>query len=84
VIEMLDAAVLASGVCHREFREVAGKPHKCLTEVAGRPMIRWVLDALEAAWPIGRVVVVGPAAPVRQAGALRGRRVLETLRAEPG
>lgn len=60
----MDAVVLAAGI-PRE-----GEPlypltrglSKALLPVAGKTMLRWVLEALAAARSVGRVVVVGPEA----------------------
>ena len=48
------------------WEDARGAP-KALLDIAGRPMIRWVLDALRAAEHIDRVVVVGLDAPLDDA-----------------
>lgn len=40
--------------------EAAGVPHKAFAEVAGRPMIAWVSDALAACSEIGQIAVCAP------------------------
>ena len=65
---MLNAVILAAGLSGDDFGRTFGTAHKCLVEVAGRPMIHWVLDALRGARSVDRVVVVGPEGPLRSAG----------------
>jgi CTP:molybdopterin cytidylyltransferase MocA len=65
---MVNAVILAAGRSGDDFREAFGTVHKCLVEVAGRPMIHWVLDAVRGAWHIDHIVVVGPEGPLRAAG----------------
>ena len=57
---MLNAVILAAGLSGDDFGRTFGTVHKCLVEVAGRPMIHWVLDALRGARCVDRFVVVGP------------------------
>ncbi len=52
-----DALVLAGGSAAGLSFEA---PHKSLVEVAGKPMIEWVVDALRAAPAVGRIVVAWP------------------------
>ncbi len=57
----MDAIVTAGGI------PVEGEPlypatrgdYKALLDIAGKPMIQWVLDALNASKQVGRIVVVG-------------------------
>lgn len=81
----MDCVVLAGGVPRAEdplYEYTQGRP-KALLDVAGRPMLAWVLDALACASSIDRVVLVGlepgpelgverPAAVVRDQGSLFG------------
>ncbi len=58
---MIDCVVLAGGVPLVEdllYEYTQGLP-KALTELAGKPMVQWVLDALDRATSVGRVMVVG-------------------------
>ncbi|MBI3764241.1 MAG: nucleotidyltransferase family protein [Chloroflexi bacterium] len=58
---MMDAIVTAGGIPKPEeplYPQTMGKS-KSLLDVAGKPMIQWVLDALRGSARIGRVVVVG-------------------------
>ena len=64
----MDAVLLAAGRSGDDFSEAFSTEHKCLVRVAGRPIIRWVLDALRASPLIGRVIVIGPEQPLRSAG----------------
>ena len=57
----MDAIVIAGGIPKPEeslYPNTQGKS-KALMGIAGKPMIQWVLDALEAAKTIDRVVIVG-------------------------
>ena len=66
----MDCVVLAGGrpgPGDALWRETQGQP-KALIDLAGRPMIAWVLDALAAAAHIDRVFVVGLDEPVDAAG----------------
>ncbi len=58
---MMDAVVLAGGVPGPEdpLYQAAGGAPKALLDVAGKPMIQWVLDALSRARTVERVHVVG-------------------------
>ena len=73
----VDAIVTAGGTPRPGeplFPYTQGRP-KALLEIAGRPMIQWVLDALSGAQTIRRVVVIGlEASPL-----LRCARPLEFL-----
>jgi CTP:molybdopterin cytidylyltransferase MocA len=65
---MLNAVILAAGRSGDDFGRAFGTIHKCLVEMAGRPMIQWVLDAVRGARCVDRLVVVGPEGPLRSAG----------------
>jgi CTP:molybdopterin cytidylyltransferase MocA len=57
----MDAFVMAGGIPDPEdplYAATRGQP-KAVLDVAGKPMIQWVLDALSGASRIERVVVVG-------------------------
>ena len=57
----MDAVVIAGGVPKPEdplYVFTQGQP-KALLDVAGKPMAQWVLDALEGASQVERVVVIG-------------------------
>jgi hypothetical protein len=66
----MDCVVLAGGrpaPGDSLWAETRGRP-KALIELAGRPMIRWVLDALAGSTHVDRVVVVGLDDPLDTAG----------------
>jgi CTP:molybdopterin cytidylyltransferase MocA len=64
----MNAVVLAAGRSGDDFRKAFGTECKCLVEVAGRPIIEWVLEALRASSVIDRIVVIGPEQVLRAAG----------------
>lgn len=69
----MDAVLLAGGVPTPDeplYAYTQGQP-KALIDVAGKPMGQWVLDALDAAERVERVVVVG----LRPTDGLQGRKV---------
>ena len=57
----MDCIVVAGGVPQEEdpLYEYTQGRSKALLEVGGRPMIAWVLDALEGAQSVDRIFVVG-------------------------
>ena len=58
---MIDCVVLAGGVPQKEdllYEVTLGQP-KALIEVAGKPMIQWVLDAVDQAPSVARIILVG-------------------------
>jgi GTP:adenosylcobinamide-phosphate guanylyltransferase len=64
--EQIPAALLAGGGADDKVAAAAGAPCKALAEVAGRPLIAWVLDALNAAEKVSEIVVAqGPTEPLR-------------------
>lgn len=81
------AVVLAGADNQGKLGGVSQAQHEALIPILGRPMIHYVLDALQAAEAVGRIVVVGPAAELRAAGGMdgvevveRGRTMVENLR----
>jgi len=57
----MDALVIAGGIPTLDeplYPYTQGKP-KALLDLCGKPMIQWVLDALEKATSIDRIVIVG-------------------------
>jgi CTP:molybdopterin cytidylyltransferase MocA len=64
----MNAVVLAAGRSGDDFQKAFGTEYKCLVEVAGRPIIQWVLEALRASSAIDRIVVIGPEQALRAAG----------------
>ena len=68
----MDCVVLAGGrpgPGDPLWEETRGGP-KALLDLAGRPMIRWVLDALEGSRHIDRIIVVGLDGPLDRAGGI--------------
>ena len=57
----MDAIITAGGIPKPGdplYSETQGKP-KALVEVAGKPMVQWVLDAITGAHDVGTIVIVG-------------------------
>ena len=57
----MDAIVIAGGIPGPEeplYPQTQGK-HKALLDICGKPMIQWVLNALEGAETIDEVVIIG-------------------------
>lgn len=58
---MIDCILMAGGVPQEEdllYEYTQGQP-KALLDVAGKPMVQWVLDALDGAPSVGDIIVVG-------------------------
>ncbi len=58
---MIDCIVLAGGVPQEEdllYEYTQGRP-KALIDVAGKPLVQWVLDALDAAPSVRNIIFVG-------------------------
>lgn len=74
----MDAVVISGGKPGPEdplFPFTHGKP-KALLEVGGRPMLEWVLEALDRAESVGRVMVIGL---TEQEAAVQSRRATTWL-----
>lgn len=56
--DSVPALVLAGGHRPEEVARELGIPHKALAPVAGKPVVRWVVEALDAAASVGPTVVV--------------------------
>lgn len=57
---MVDAIVLAGADNDGRLAACDGAHHEALIDIAGKPMICYVLEALKACGGVGRVAVVGP------------------------
>lgn len=64
------AIVLAGRLNTGAFKDISPEPFEALIDIAGRPMVSYVVDALIAAPGVGRIIVVGPQAHL--AGKLEG------------
>ena len=56
----MDAIVMSGGIPEPEdplYEFTQGEP-KALLEIAGKPMIQWVLDAISGAESVGKVVLI--------------------------
>ncbi|MGC9319118.1 MAG: NTP transferase domain-containing protein [Armatimonadota bacterium] len=79
--QRLPAAVLAGGTARDPVAAAAGAPCKGLVEVGRRPLVAWVVDALEGAELISEVVIVeGPKRPISAIGRGFGAEVISADR----
>src|SRR5438105_487566 len=54
------AVLLAGGKTTPEFAREAGTAERALADVNGRPMVRYVIEALKAAETVDRIILVAP------------------------
>jgi len=57
----MDVIITAGGIPHPEeplFPATQGRP-KAMVDIAGKPMIQWLLDALSTARSVGNIIIVG-------------------------
>ncbi len=59
-MKRVDALILAGRANRGAFREVSPAEWEALIEIAGRPMLSYVVDAVVGSPRVGRIVVVGP------------------------
>ncbi|MEG6585207.1 nucleotidyltransferase family protein [Dendrosporobacter sp. 1207_IL3150] len=83
---MYDAIILAGGANNKSLSKVNPQPYEALIEIAGRPMVSFVADALAASSHVNRIFVVGPAKelancqfPGNTTVLEGGRTILETI-----
>lgn len=57
---MVAAIVLAGSLNDKSLREVSGEAYEALVPVGGKPMIEYVLTALENSPSVSRIILVGP------------------------
>lgn len=72
---MIDCILMAGGSPREEdllYEYTQGKP-KALLDLAGKPMAQWVLDALDAAPSVGKIVVAG----LEDEGALSSPKIVQ-------
>lgn len=65
---MYDAIILAGGENNRQLSQCAPQPYEALIEIAGKPMVTFVAEALAASSHVKRIFVVGPAAELANCG----------------
>lgn len=58
---MYDAIILAGGENSKQLSRFSSQPYEALIEIAGRPMVTYVAQALAASGQVDRILVVGPA-----------------------
>jgi len=72
----MDVIILAGGASSDDaLAELTGGKLKSLLEIAGRPMVQWVLDAVDNAPSVGTVVLIG----IEDISGLTCRKPLVTL-----
>lgn len=57
---MYDAIILAGGQNGERLRQASAQSYEAMIEIAGKPMVTFVAEALAACPQIGRILVVGP------------------------
>jgi len=62
----VNAVVMAGRANEGRLKEVSDAPYEALIEIAGRPMLDWVLAALRASAAVERIVIVGPEKAIRE------------------
>ncbi|HCW51581.1 MAG TPA: hypothetical protein DGR79_05895 [Clostridiales bacterium] len=72
----IDAVVLAGAPNDGVLREVSDEPWEALIKVAGKPLVRYPVEALRGAASVGRIVVVGPKPELEEALAGLGVEVV--------
>ncbi len=71
----IDAVVLAGRANDGKLKDSSPEAWEALIDIAGKPMLQYVLDALAEASSIGEVVVVGPPALAERVRCERARYV---------
>jgi len=84
---MYDAIILAGGENSKELSDYTPHCYEALIEIAGRPMVTFVAQALAASGQIGRILVMGPTAelakcefPPQAAVLAGGPTIIDTIR----
>lgn len=72
------ALVLAGAPNDGPLRPVGDADYEALIELAGRPMLEYVLDALRAAPSVGTIGVVGPIEQLKQTLSLQGETLIQS------
>lgn len=57
---MYDAIILAGGENSKQLSALSPQPYEAMIEIAGKPMVSYVAQALAASPQVGRIFVVGP------------------------
>ncbi|CUH95468.1 hypothetical protein P22_1539 [Propionispora sp. 2/2-37] len=83
---MYDAIVLAGGKTCRALREMSSETYEALIEIAGKPMIYYIVNALAGCRDIGRIFLLGPVEelshckfPVQPVIAAAGQSIMDTI-----
>ena len=73
---MVNAVILAGAPNNGPLRDSSPAANEALIEIYGRPMLDYVVGALNASSQIGRMVIVGP--PADFAGLYPGAMLVES------
>ncbi len=63
---MVDAMIMAGAMNDGALQESSSEKYEALIEIAGRPMVEYVLQAVQEARTIDRVAMIGPASELRE------------------
>ncbi len=74
---MYDAIILAGGINTKSLGTANSQPYEALIEIAGRPMVSFVAEALAASAQVDRIFVIGPARELAACALPAGTTVLE-------
>jgi len=84
---MYDAIILAGGANSKSLSELDSQPYEAMIEIAGRPMVTFVAEALAASPQVERIFVIGPVAaltscefPEHTTVLEGGRTILDTIK----
>jgi NDP-sugar pyrophosphorylase family protein len=57
---MYDAIILAGGENSKQLSALSPQPYEAMIEIAGKPMVSYVAQALAESPRVGRIFVIGP------------------------
>lgn len=83
---MYDAIILAGGETCRDLKGMSSETYEALIEIAGKPMIYYIVDALAGCRSVGRIFLLGPVEalshcefPVQPVIAAAGESIMDTI-----
>lgn len=84
---MYDAIILAGGQNGERLRQASAQSYEAMIEIAGKPMVTFVAEALAACPKVARIFVVGPARELASCGfppevvvVEGGRTIMDTIK----